>query len=152
MSFQFCHCTTQQVHVPADFAYSYLREPVHVGEWAIGCLNAKQVTSDGLFEGRPLYDSDAVGYYRIIPNDQSMNVDFAIGTQELQFPQINIRVIPASVCGLVEGTCYVTLTAWKGSQRTKDSWERMIALHEAEIWIIKSKLESLHAKQGRECK
>jgi hypothetical protein len=142
---QFSHSTTQLVQVPANYAFDYLKNPLRVGEWALGCLNSRPSSIEGLYKGIPLYNPDAVGYYRVKSNEEWLIVDILIGTREIQFPQMSLRIVPETACGLPANSCYVTLSAWKGTQRTTESWERLIALHEAGIWIIKGVLESSYS-------
>mmetsp|Transcript_26803 Transcript_26803/g.29228 ORF Transcript_26803/g.29228 Transcript_26803/m.29228 type:complete len:152 (+) Transcript_26803:52-507(+) len=140
---KYSHSTTQLVNVPADFAFQYLKNPLHVGDWALACFNTRpSATIDGLYKGTPIYDESVIGYYRVKANLEWLIVDLYIGSKDVQYPQISIRIIPEEVCGLAPQSCYITLSAWRGTQRSDESWERCIALHEAGIWIIKCKLEA----------
>ena len=79
---------------------------------------------------------------RIDARPDLMLVDYHLGAPGNLQPRISARVVPAAVCGLPEGTCYATLTAWRDAGMTDPRWQRLCATHEAEIWLIKAQIEA----------
>ena len=37
--------------------------------------------------------------------------------------------------------CYVSLSAWRPARMVDERWAQLCAAHEAEIWIIKARIE-----------
>jgi hypothetical protein len=52
-----------------------------------------------------------------------------------------VRIVPAAACDLNDEQCYVSLTAWRPSQMAQGRWNQLCTAHEAEIWLIKARLE-----------
>ena len=138
---RFSHTTTLRVDVAADVAFDFLADPLRLGHWALACFNTTQAGQPGLFTGVSLYDG-ARGWVRVDADRERHIIDFHIGDAQVQTPRVSARVVPGPVCGLPATSCYVTLTAWRVADMADDRWFRLCAAHEAEIWLIKTQLET----------
>jgi hypothetical protein len=133
------HSATALVEVPAEAAFAFLADPAALGRWSLGCMDLAS-EGGGVWSGTSLFDG-ARGYLSIEALREKLLIDYHVGTAGERRPRISARVIPPEVCGLAAGRCYVTLTAWRAAGMDDDRWRRLVATHEAEIWLIKAQLE-----------
>jgi hypothetical protein len=135
------HSTTLRVDVAADAAFDFLADPVQLGRWSLGCFGTEAAGEPGLYTGVSLYDGGR-GWFRIDADRPRQIVDYHVGDVTSQVPRVSARVVPGPVCGLPRTACYVTLTAWRIHGMDDARWSRLCAAHEAEIWLIKSQIET----------
>ncbi len=55
--------------------------------------------------------------------------------------RISARIIAGPSVGLDENACLVSLMAWRVASMSDERWKRLIAAHEAEIWLIREQME-----------
>ena len=55
--------------------------------------------------------------------------------------RISARVIPGSALGYGENRSLVTLLAWRPAEMSDDRWSRLVASHEAEILLLRARIE-----------
>jgi hypothetical protein len=134
------HAATCRAAVHADAAFGFLADPVALSRWSLGCMDLVHVR-DGVYTGRSLFDGGQ-GWLSIDADPRRLLIDYHVGTLEKREPRISARVIPGPVCGLEEGACLVTLTAWRAMAMSEERWARLCAAHEAEIWLIKAQMEA----------
>jgi hypothetical protein len=60
--------------------------------------------------------------------------------------RIATRVIPGDAMGRGAGTCLVSMAAWRPAGFDDRRWSRLKAFHDAEIHIIREKIEAMAAK------
>ena len=135
------HMVTQQIAASAEAAYAYLRDPVRLGRWSLGCFDTRATETGGLFVGRSLFDG-ATGWFRIDADADRLEIDFLVGTPQNLQRRICARVVPGPALGYDAGTCLVTLIAWRPAGMDGERWTRLCALHEAEIFLIKGQIET----------
>jgi hypothetical protein len=135
------HCATALVEVEADVAFDFLADPRQLGTWSLGCMRTQPTQSPDLFSGFSLYDDSQV-WFDIKANRELLLVDYLVGTRGNLVPRISARVIPAAACDLGTGQCYVSLLAWRSAQMSEPRWKQLCAAHEAEIWLIKARIEN----------
>jgi hypothetical protein len=135
------HSATLRVDVAADAAFDFLADPLQLGRWSLGCFGTEAAGEPGLYTGISLYDG-ARGWFRIDADGSRHIVDYHVGDAASQVPRVSARVVPGPVCGLPPTACYVTLTAWRVHGMDDARWSRLCAAHEAEIWLIKSQIET----------
>jgi len=134
------HSSTCRVSVRAADAFAFLVDPVALSRWSLGCMDLVDL-GNGVYTGRSLFDGGQ-GWLSIDGDRSRLLVDYHVGTLERREPRISARVIPGPVCGLDDAMSYVTLTAWRSQSMSDDRWQRLCAAHDAEIWLIKSQMES----------
>lgn len=139
-SHRLSHSATCSVSVAAIDAFGFLADPVALSRWSLGCMDLVDL-GNGVYTGRSLFDGGQ-GWLSIEGDRSRLLVDYHVGTLDRREPRISARVIPGPVCGLDEASCYVTLTAWRTASMTDERWQRLCATHDAEIWLIKSQMES----------
>lgn len=134
------HSVTALIEVSADKAFAFMKDPLLLGRWSLGCMDTKPTEVEGIYTGTSLFDG-GTGFFEIDADEQRLIIDFRLGDLERRQPRISARIIPADVCGLEKGTCYLTLDAWRSAGMDEARWERLCRAHEAEILLIKSQCE-----------
>lgn len=134
------HCATALIEVAAERAFDFLADPIALGTWSLGCMQVQPAKQEGLYTGFSLYDGAQV-WFNLQAHRELMLIDYRVGEPTDLKPRIMVRVVPASCCDLSAAQCYVSLIAWRPAQMTQDRWNRLCSAHEAEIWLIKAKLE-----------
>lgn len=140
------HCATALVNVAAEKAFRFLADPLSLGTWSLGCVQARASGPGGPYVGVSLYN-DSPTTFNISARPDLMLVDYLVGDNGALKPRISARIIEASTCDLADGQCYVSLLAWRPQTMTDDRWYQLCAAHDAEVWLIKARLEgpaSLH--------
>jgi hypothetical protein len=138
MTTTLAHMTTQLVAAPVEAAFAYLRDPLKLGRWSLGCFDTAATETPGLYTGRSLFDG-GVGWYRI--DAAGSVIDYLVGTPQHLVRRISVRIMPGAEFGYAAGTCLVTLIAWRPADMDAARWARLCAAHEVEILLIKSQIE-----------
>jgi hypothetical protein len=136
------HCVTDLVNVPAAKAFAFLADPLSLGTWSLGCMRTRAVAPGGPYVGTSLYDDSEVTV-SVRPHPELLLVDYLVGAAEGAKPRNSVRVVAADTCGLADSQCYVSLTAWRPAGMTDERWAQLCAAHDAEIWIIKARIEGV---------
>lgn len=137
----FGHCATGLVNVSAQRAFEFLIDPVSVGTWSLGCMHTRMSTAASASHiGFSLYDDSQVGL-EIKAHKELLLIDYLVGAVGHLRPRISVRIVAAETCDLPAAQCYVSLMAWRPSQMSQERWSRLCTAHEAEIWLIKARLE-----------
>jgi hypothetical protein len=134
-----CHTVTAAVAAPARVAFDYLADGAKVGEWALGALEAKRVGTSDLFA------SEEYGIaLRVDADATRLVIDYHVGsTAKDLVMRISTRVIPGETLGRSAGTCLVSMAAWRPKSFDDRRWSRLKAFHDAEIHLIREKIEAL---------
>jgi hypothetical protein len=134
------HCATVVCDATAEVAFAFLADPTGVGSWALGCWDAQPV-GERTVRGRSLFDASAA-YVRADPDAGRLGVDFAVGGDPDELVhRISARVVPGPVLGYDSNRSLVTLLAWRQADMPDDRWSRLIASHEAEILLLRARIE-----------
>ncbi len=136
----YAHCATALIGVGADKAFEFLADPLLLGTWSLGCMRTQASQAAGPYMGTSLYN-DSQTSFDIKAHRERLLIDYLVGETGAFKPRISARVVAAETCGLEEGQCYVSLLAWRPSQMTDARWGQLCAAHDAEIWLIKARLE-----------
>jgi hypothetical protein len=146
----FAHCVTALVNVPAEKAFEFLADPLSLGIWSLGCMRTQAAKSGavgamaaaaaGPYTGTSLYD-DSPASFDVRPHRELLLIDYLVGEAGNLKPRNSVRIIAADTCGLPDGQCYVSLMAWRPARMAADRWAQLCAAHDAEIWIIKARIE-----------
>ncbi len=138
-----CYVVTAEVAAPAKLAFDYLADGAKVGEWALGALEARRVGDSDLFQGGSPADGSAIAF-RVDADPRRLLVDYHVGSQEKDLVmRISTRVIPGETLGRGAGTCLVSMSAWRPASFDDRRWSRLCAFHDAEIHILREKIEAL---------
>jgi hypothetical protein len=138
----FAHCVTALVNVPAAQAFEFLADPLALGTWSLGCMRTHAATArdGGPYIGTSLYD-DSPASFDVRPHPELLSIDYLVGDVGNLKPRNSVRIIAADTCDLASNQCYVSLMAWRPARMTDDRWAQLCAAHDAEIWIIKARVE-----------
>jgi hypothetical protein len=135
------HATAQPVATPAARAFAYMRDPINLGRWSLGCFGTEPTDLPGVYAGRSLFDG-VRGWFRIDADPTRFIVDYLVGEPQNLVRRISARIIPGSDLGYGAATCLITLNAWRPHDMSDERWTRLCAAHEAEIFLIKSQIEA----------
>jgi hypothetical protein len=137
-----CYTVTAEVAAPARVAFDYLADGTKVGDWALGALEAKRVGKSDVF----LSEQHGIAF-RVDADAKRLLVDYHVGSgmKDLVM-RIATRVIPGETMGRGAGTCLVSMAAWRPKSFDDRRWSRLKAFHDAEIHILREKIEAAQAK------
>lgn len=135
------HAVTQKMDAPALRAFGFLRDPLALGRWSLGCFATFPAGRNGLHAGRSLFDGSQA-WFRIEADQERLMIDYLVGLPDALSRRISARVVPGPELGYDAEICLVTLTAWRAADMDDERWLRLCAAHEAEIFLIKSQIEA----------
>ncbi len=128
------HITSLVCAVDPERALRFLADGRQLGRWALGSMNTVRVGT-GLYKGVSLFDG-SVSYVRPVLDQGLGQVDYWVGSEARQLsPRIAARVLPH------QSGCVVSLAAWRSQTMSDARWARLIACHEAEIYLVQALLE-----------
>ena len=134
------HCVSALCDAPAADAFAYLADAERVGEWALGCWDAR-MGDDGVVRGTSLFDGTQT-YVRARSAAESKTVDFEVGGDaEHLVRRVSARVVAGDDLGVEEGRSLVILLAWRTGSMDDDRWHRLIAAHDAEVLLLRQRIE-----------
>lgn len=139
-SHQLAHSVTAEMQTSSHEAFEFLRDPIKVGEWALGSWNATPADTGRVYVGTSLLSGEQ-SWFRIEADRAQRLIDYHVGSASSQLPRISARIVPAEHYRGEPGRCLVTLTAWRDSQMDEDRWRQLCTVHETEILLIKKLLE-----------
>lgn len=134
------HCVSALCDAPAADAFAYLADAERVGEWALGCWDAR-AGDDGVVRGTSLFDG-AETFVRTRPVVESRTVDFEVGGDPEQLVRrISARVVGGDELGVDQGRSLLILLAWRTGSMDDDRWHRLVAAHDAEVLLLRERIE-----------
>ena len=133
------HATARLCNATCAQAMAHLSTGAGMSRWILGLWNCRE-TAPGLFTGVSLFDG-ASGWVRVVADAGRGQVDYLVGaTPETLVPRIRACVIDGPRLGHADGTCLVTLEAWRTGDMSEERWARLVATHETEIELIHAQL------------
>lgn len=134
------HCVSALCDAPPRAAFAYLSDDSRLGEWALGCWEARPA-GNGIVRGTSLFDG-AASYVRVVPVDDALTVDYEVGAdQERLVRRISARVVPGDDLEGDTARSLVMLLAWRTASMDDERWRRLGAMHEAEILLLRGRIE-----------
>jgi hypothetical protein len=141
-----CYVVTAEVAAPARVAFDYLADPAKVGEWALGSYNAKPV-GGGIYEGTSLLDGSKT-LFRTDADARRLLVDYLVGGDAAHLVmRISVRVVPGELLESGPEHCLASMTAWRPAGFDARRWSRLQAFHDAEIHILRERIEAAWSKR-----
>jgi hypothetical protein len=134
------HCVTAEINVPWELAFDYLKEPMNLGDWALGCRDVKKTEESGLYSGNSIFDGKTV-YFSIKAYKDIPLIDFLVGERNALQPRISVRLVPGPQSGNDKLVCLLSLSAWRNLDMDDARWHQLCVCHETEIILLKSLLE-----------
>lgn len=138
------HMATCHVKAPAGAAFRYLADPKMLGRWSLGCWAVEACGEPGLYRGHSLIDGSPA-WFRIEADAARRLIDFHVGTPNRLRQRISIRIVSGEELDHAASTCVVSMLAWRTAEMTDERWQRLCALHEAEIILIGGQVEAFAA-------
>jgi hypothetical protein len=138
------HAVTRLCRARVADAMALLGTAAGMARWCLG-MWATRERGAALYEGRSLFGGGAA--FALVQTDAERGwVRYAVGGDEYHLvPRIEARVQSGAELGHAEGTCIVTLLAWRTAQMNGERWRRLAATHEVEIDLIRAALEEANA-------
>ncbi len=134
------HCVSALCDAPAADAFAYLADPDRIGEWALGCWDAKR-GEDDVVRGTSLFDGTQT-FVRTQPAAESLTVDFEVGGDPAHLVRrIAARVVGGDDLGGDARRSLVILLAWRTDSMDDERWCRLAASHDAEILMLRERIE-----------
>jgi hypothetical protein len=135
------HSVSSLCSAPASHAFSYLADPVRLGEWALGCWGAV-AGAHGVVKGTSLFDG-ADTFARPLPDDRQLLVDYEVGDDPGRLVRrITARVVPGEQLGEPPSRSLVVLTGWRMRWMDDERWRRLIVAHETEVMLLRHRIEA----------
>lgn len=141
------HAVARLCRVPAQQALDLLTSAAGLARWNLGLWHTRE-QAPGLLSGRSLFGGGE-GLAQVQVDVARGWVDYRVGSHVQQLvPRIQARVQPGAELGYADGTCIVTLMAWRSADMDDARWQRLCATHEVEIDIIRAELERAPHSSG----
>jgi hypothetical protein len=138
------HSVSSFCSAPASQAFSYLADPVCLGEWALGCWGAV-ACGPGIVKGTSLF-SGTDTFARPLPDDANLLVDYEVGDDPQRLVRrITARVVPGDVLGEPPSRSLVVLTGWRAGWMDDERWRQLVVAHEAEVLLLRHRIEASSA-------
>jgi hypothetical protein len=134
------HSVTIEIISPWEKAYDFLKQPLNLGSWALGCQNVEATDKENIYTGISIFTKEK-GYFKIESDRNHRLIDFFVGTESLLVPRISLRIIPGVNYGRSNSICLVTLDAWRDIDMSDERWRQLCVAHETEILLIKALIE-----------
>jgi hypothetical protein len=137
---ELCHTATALVDAPPDLAFAFAADPARVGEWTLGSFAARPA-GGGVFHGRALTDDSTTAFRAAADRDRRI-VDYHVGAPGgALVMRIGLRVLPGDSFGYGVAQSLVSMFAWRPAGFDDQRWRRTIAFHDAEIILLKGRIE-----------
>lgn len=135
------HAVARLCGASVQAALALLSTAAGLARWNLGLWHTSE-QGPGLLAGVSLFGGGR-GLARVQVDAERGWVDYQVGADEQALvARIQARVQPGPELGHAEGTCVVTLMAWRTAQMDDARWQRLCAAHEVEIEMIRAALES----------
>lgn len=134
------HAVARLCRARVDEALALLSTASGLARWNLGLWHT-QDAADGLLSGTSLFGGGR-GLARVDVDTARGWVDYRVGGDAHDLvPRIQARVQPGGELGYADGTCVVTLIAWRSADMDDARWQRLRTAHEVEIDMIRAELE-----------
>lgn len=130
------HSACARVFASPDLVFSYLTDPARIGRWNLGAMNAVRLSS-GAVQGTSMFDGGAT-VFELDADAHARTVDYRVGADA---SDLALR-ISARVEGAARGGCVLHLSAERPRDMDDARWQRLCAVHEVEVLLIKAQAES----------
>lgn len=138
------HAVTRLCRASVQDALALLSQAPGLARWNLGLWHT-QPGPGGLLQGQSLFDG-AAGLAQVQVHAALGLVDYCVGSAAAALvPRIQARVQPGPELGYASGYCLVTLLAWRSAEMSAERWQRLCAVHEVEIDLIRAQLEAAPA-------
>jgi hypothetical protein len=134
------HSASVVLATDADTAFQFVASGMNQTYWALGSW-ARVDEGGGVVSGTSLWDGSKL-YIRPDARADLRLVDYYTGLRRDKLSHVvSARVLPGEPLGHPTGSCVLTLTAWRTPAHTDESWRRTQHAFEAEVHLIKGRLE-----------
>jgi hypothetical protein len=135
------HTISIELAVPAEKAFAFMANPVTLNRWSFGTWETS-LHEGGLVEGKSIFDGSTT-WVRIEADPDRLIVDYHLGKhRDALTPRIMARVIPGDRMETGANTCVLTMVAWRTRSMAAERWQRLVASHEFEVFLLKSLIEA----------
>jgi hypothetical protein len=136
-----CHSCTCEVIASEGEAFAYMSDGLKQGEWTFGSWDRRQI-DESLFVGTSMFDGKET-FIRIDTDPERFMIYYYLGSDPKHLVARNlVRIVPAQVVQSDAETCLVTLLAWRSAFMDDLRWKQLCVSHEAQMFIIKARIEA----------
>ena len=134
------HAVARLCQARVEDALALLSTAAGLARWNLGLWQTRE-QAPGLLAGTSLFGGGR-GVARVQLDAPRGWVDYRVGGDgQGLVPRIQARVQAGAELGHADGTCVVTLMAWRSADMDDARWQRLRSAHEVEIEIIRAELE-----------
>ena len=134
------HSASIVLAVDADAAFEFVASGMNQTYWALGSW-ARVDEGDGVVSGTSLWDGSTL-YIQIEAQPELRLVDYYTGRERGRLRHgVSARVLAGEPLGHPAGSSVLTLVVWRNPGHTDDSWRRTYHAFQAEVHLIKGRLE-----------
>jgi hypothetical protein len=134
------HAVARLCRARSDDALALLSTAAGLARWNLGLWQTRE-QAPGLLAGTSLFGGGQ-GLAGVQVDTARGWVDYRVGGDaRTLMPRIQARVQSGAELGHADGTCVVTLMAWRSADMDPSRWQRLCATHTVEIDIIRAELE-----------
>ncbi|MFO1192647.1 MAG: RidA family protein [Rhodoferax sp.] len=124
---------------PAAAALAHLSSAAGMARWNLGLQHCREV-EPGLFTGESLFDGRPT-WVRLQVDAQRGVVDYQVGGEpQALAPRIRATVIAGELLGYADGSCVVTLEAWRTAGMADARWRQLVQTLETEVALVCAQL------------
>ncbi len=135
-----CDTALIRIACPADRVFGFMADPGQLSIWSFGTWRTA-IDSSGIVRGTSIRDGSEI-HVKIVAHADQMLIDYHVGVARTSLsPRLFVRVIPEAVFADGLGTG-LSMTALRTAEMSNERWASLVALHKAELEIIKSALET----------
>ena len=135
------HVVSIELAVTADRAFAFMSDPKALDRWSFGTWKTV-LHEGGLVEGSAIFDG-SVTWVKIDADRARGVIDFHLGKdRDALTPRIMARIVPGERLDLGANNCVLTMVAWRTRNMSDERWQRLVASHEFEVFLIKSLVEA----------
>jgi hypothetical protein len=135
------HSASVVIAADADTTFAFVASGLNQSYWALGSW-ARVDEGDGVVSGTSLWDGSKL-YIRPDARPDLRLVDYYTGaTREKLSHGVSARVLPGEPLGHPPGSCLLILSVWRMPRHTDESWRRTQHAFEAEVHLIKGRIET----------
>ena len=135
------HTISIELAVPAEKAFALMANPTMLNRWSFGTWETT-LHDGGLVEGKSIFDGSTT-WVRIDADPERLVVDYHLGRhRDALTPRIMARVIPGEHVETGQDSCVLTMIAWRTRSMPEPRWQRLVASHEFEVFLLKSLIEA----------
>lgn len=138
------HIASIEIKARAIDAFAFMADARNISQWALGAWTPLEATETS-YCGASLFDG-GLCYIRLEADSQTQVVHFRTGASWAALTKLIIcRIKENDGNAATTPSCFLSLEAERPADMSSSRWQQLKAAHEAEIFIVKNRVEMLPA-------